>query len=237
MEEIGILMLIAAAGYLIGSISFARIILAIKRPGEEPARIRTVSIDGEAVITTHAVGATSVMIALGRKWGLTTVLLDLLKAFIPMSLIRIIYPAESYYLLCGIFVLFGNIFPVWHHFKGGGGHSTILGMMLAVSPLGFLVTQVTGMVIGMAFPAFSFMASVGLSIPWFILTKGIGSHETAFAFVMTLVYLLAQSPEHLQYLRHRKAGHVFDTKQVINMMKHASKNKTVENESGKKGSV
>jgi len=237
MEETGILMVFAAAGYLIGSISFARIIFAVKRPGEEPVRIRSVSLDGEVEITTHAVGATSVMMAMGKKWGLTTMVLDLLKAFIPMALIRIFYPDESYHLLCGIFILLGHLWPVWYRFQGGGGNSTVLGMMLAASPLGLLVTQATGMVIGMALPAITFMASVGLSIPWFILTKGIASHETYFALFMTFFYLLAQFPETLQYLRHKKAGHVFDTNQVIGMMKHASKSKTVENESEKKGSV
>ena len=237
MEGLGILMVFAAAGYLIGSVSFARIIFAVKRPGEELVRIRSVSSDGEVAIISHAIGATNVMMAMGKKWGLTTMALDLLKAFIPMVLIRIFYPDESYHLLFGIFVLLGHLWPVWHRFQGGGGNSTVLGMMLAASPLGFLVTQTIGMMIGMAVPAITFWAGVGLSIPWFILTKGIASHETYFALSMTFFYLLGQSPEIVQYLRHMKAGHVFDMKLVITKMKQASKSETVENETEKKGNV
>ncbi|NCC78699.1 MAG: glycerol-3-phosphate acyltransferase [Clostridia bacterium] len=236
-EEFTMLLLAAGAGYLIGSISFARLIFAWKRPGEEPPRIRTVSTDGEAVIVTHAVGATSIMMTLGKKWGLTTMLLDLLKAFLPMVLLRLFYPEASYHLLLGVFVLIGHLWPVFHRFQGGGGNSTVLGMILAASPLGFLVTQSAGMVIGMFFPALTFMASAALSIPWFIATRGLTSNETLFAFFMTFFYLLAQFPETLQFLRHKKAGHEFDTKYVMNMMKHASRRKTADLESGKKGSL
>lgn len=235
MEEYAILMVFAAIGYLIGSISFARIIFAIKRPGEEPVLIRSVSSNGEVEIVSHAVGATNVMMAMGKKWGLTTMALDLLKAFIPMFLIRTFYPDESYYLLCGIFVLLGHLWPVWHRFQGGGGNSTTLGMMLAVSPIGLLVTQSIGMMIGMAVPAVTFLAGVGLSIPWFILTKGFFSHETYFALFMTFFYILGQVPEAVQYIRHMRAGHVFDMKLVITKMKQASKSETVENESEEKG--
>lgn len=237
MDEISILMIIAAAGYLIGSVSFARIIFAMKRPGEEPVRIRSVSSDGEVEVISHAIGATNVMMAMGKKWGLTTMALDLLKAFLPMVLIRIFYPDESYHLLCGIFVLLGHLWPVWYRFQGGGGNSTTLGMMLAASPIGLLVTQSIGMMIGMAVPAVTFLAGVGLSIPWFILTKGFFSHETYFALFMTFFYILGQSPEAVQYLRHMKAGHVFDMKLVITKMKQASKSGNVENETEKKGNV
>lgn len=237
MEELGFLMIFAAIGYLIGSVSFARIIFALKRPGEEPVLIRSVSSDGEVEIISHAIGATNVMMALGKKWGLTTMALDLLKAFIPMVLIRTFYPDESYHLLCGIFVLLGHLWPVWYRFQGGGGNSTALGMMLAASPIGLLVTQSIGMMIGMAVPAVTFLAGVGLSIPWFILTKGVFSHETYFALFMTFFYILGQVPEAVQYLRHMKAGHVFDMKLVITKMKHASKSETLENETEKKGNV
>lgn len=49
MKEWQLFMLLALLGYLIGSISFARILFHIKRPGEEPVKIRTVSTDGSIV--------------------------------------------------------------------------------------------------------------------------------------------------------------------------------------------
>ncbi|MBO1264632.1 glycerol-3-phosphate acyltransferase [Proteiniclasticum sp. SCR006] len=236
-EEFMILLLAGGAGYLIGSISFARLIFAWKRPGEEPPRIRTVSTDGEVTITSHAVGATNVMMGLGRKWGLTTMSLDLLKSFIPMALLKVAYPEMPYHLLLGLFVLIGHLWPIWHGFRGGGGNSSALGMILAASPLGFLVTQVSGMLIGMRFPVFTFLAGVAMTIPWFMMTKGVLSYETGFAVAMTVLYLLGQLPETMQFLRYKKAGYSFDTKHVVNMMKHVSRRKHMENEAGRKGSL
>lgn len=237
MEDYGRLILFSAIGYLIGSVSFARTVFALRRPGEEPVRITSVSTDGEAVITTHAVGATSVMMAMGKKWGILTMVLDLLKAFVPMVILRVMYPLESYHLLAGLFVLIGHLWPVFYRFRGGGGNSTVMGMMLAASPLGFLVTQVGGMAFGMISPSLTFIAVVALSIPWFMVTEGVLSYETLFAFLMTFFYLLAQYPETRAYLRYKKEGHTFDTKHVVNMMKHASKMKTDKNQEGKKGTL
>ena len=237
MEDYGRLIMFSALGYLIGSVSFARTIFALKRPGEEPVRITSVSTDGKAVITTHAVGATSVMMAMGRKWGVLTMVLDLLKAFIPMVILRVLYPEESYHLIAGVFILIGHLWPVFYRFNGGGGNSTVMGMMLAASPLGFLVTQFGGMALGMISPALTFIAVVALSIPWFMVTEGVLSSETLFAFFMTLFYLLAQFPETRAFLRYKKEVYVFDTKHVVNMMKHASKMKTDSHEAGKKGSL
>lgn len=237
MEDYGRLILFSVMGYFIGSVSFARTLFALKRPGEEPAHITSVSTDGEAVIITHAVGATSVMMAMGRKWGVLTMALDLLKAFIPMVILRILYPQESYHLITGLFVLIGHLWPVFYRFKGGGGNSTVMGMMLAASPLGFLITQSGGMIIGMIAPSFTFMAVVALSIPWFMVTEGVTSDETLFALFMTIFYLLAQLPETRAFLRYKKEGHTFDSKYVVNMMKHSSKMKTDKNQEGKKESL
>lgn len=236
MED-GRVIVIIVAGYLIGSISFARIIFALRRPGEEPVRITSVSTDGEAVIVTHSVGATSVMMAMGRKWGVLTMVLDLLKAFIPMVILRVLYPQESYHLIAGIFILLGHLWPVFFRFKGGGGNSTVMGMMLAASPLGFLVTQVGGMAVGMISPVLTFFSVVALAIPWFMITKGVLSEETLFALIMTLLYFIAQIPEGRAFLRYKKEGHTFDSKYVVNMMKHASKTKTDKNQVGKKESL
>ncbi len=237
MEDLGRIALFAVIGYLIGSISFARIILALKRPGEEIVRIRTVSEDEEVVLVSHAVGATNVLMTLGKNWGLTTMLLDILKAFIPMILVKYLYPDELYYLFCGIFVLIGHLWPLWFGFQGGGGNSVVMGMIFAVSPLGLLAAMVSGMAIGMFLPTLAFIASVGMAIPWFMLTKGIFSPETYFAVVVTIIYFLGQLPETLQFLRFKKAGHTFDTSHVMKMMKRETKKKTVENEAGKKGSL
>ncbi|SFO06133.1 glycerol-3-phosphate acyltransferase [Proteiniclasticum ruminis] len=220
MMEWQLFILLAVLGYLIGSISFARILFHVKRPGEEPVKIRTVSTDGSIVMETHAVGATSALLAFGKKWGLLIMALDLLKALMPMTLYRVLGEEPYGHLVLGNFILMGHLWPVYNLRKGGGGNSTAMGMMLAASPLGFLVTQVLGMVIGMKMKGVMFMAGILLSIPWFMMTKGIFSAETLFALVMSVTYLAAQMPETMKFLQLKKKGYTFDSDQVLHMMRH-----------------
>lgn len=216
-------LLIALTGYLIGSISFARIIFAFKRPGTEPDRIRSMSTDGKAEFIAHQVGATSVMIAFGRRWGLTATVLDMAKAFVPVLALRLIFPEMSYHLICGVAVLIGHLWPVWYKFSGGGGNSCILGMMLAISPLGLVLTQMGGMLIGKINIKYIFLAGVLLTIPWFAWQNGLFSPESAFALVITVLYVVNQVPEALQLKRLNKQGYTFEKNQVIGMMKHPNR--------------
>lgn len=223
MKNIEMIILMAVMGYLIGSVSVARLIFAYKRPGTEPDRIISVSTDGEVEIIAHEVGATNVMMAFGKKLGMTTMLLDLLKAFIPVLSLSLLFPDENYHLICGVFVLMGHLWPVWYRFSGGGGNSCILGMILALSPLGLIITQMGGMLIGRFYPRYMFIGGVLLSIPWFTLEKGLLSPEMIFSVIVSSLYILGQLPEAIAFQRFKKQGYTFDLEYVMNMMKHSGR--------------
>jgi acyl phosphate:glycerol-3-phosphate acyltransferase len=215
-------------GYLIGSISFARLVFSKLRPGEKPDTIRTPTIDGQAELVSHAVGATNVMMAFGSRWGMLVTFLDALKAFAPTLILRIIYPEEPYFLVVAVAVLIGHLWPVWYRFSGGGGNSSIMGMLLAISPLGLLVTHAGGMLIGRIAPMFAFLSGVALTIPWFVFLDGIYSPEVVFAILITSLYLLAELPEIRQVLKLKKQGHKMDYGHVLSMMKkNTSKKKDI----------
>ncbi len=42
-------------------------------------------------------------------------------------------PGETYALICGVAVLVGHLWPVWYRFVGGGGNSSVIGMVLAIA--------------------------------------------------------------------------------------------------------
>jgi glycerol-3-phosphate acyltransferase PlsY len=222
MEKWMIILLIAAGGYLIGSISFARIVFSRLKPGEEPDRIRTPTTDGQAELVSHAIGATNVMIAFGPRWGLFTTALDIAKAFVPALVLRLLFPAESYHLVAAVAVLVGHLWPVWYAFSGGGGNSSIMGMLLAISPLGLLVTHIGGMIIGKFVPMFAFLGGVALMIPWFAWRNGIFSPEAVFAVVITLLYVAGQLPEARQLRQLKREGHVLEIKHVMQLMKRSA---------------
>lgn len=224
MNPIALSILIAVIGYLFGSISAARIIFARLRPGEEPVRIRMPSTDGKAELVSHAIGATNVMMTFGSRWGMLTMALDAAKAFVPALILRLAFPGQPYSLIVAGAVLSGHIWPVWHRFSGGGGNSCILGMLLAISPAGLVVTHVGSMLIGKFLPKFAFMSGVVLMIPWFAWRYGIVSPESIFAIAVTLIYMAGQLPEIIQYARLKRAGHIIDAAHVMRLMKNSKTN-------------
>lgn len=84
------------------------------------------------------IGATNVSRTLGKKLGFVTLLLDVTKGFLPMSLASWLMTgstaAELVICSCGIAAVIGHMFPVYLSFKGGKGVATGLGVFLFLSP-------------------------------------------------------------------------------------------------------
>lgn len=222
MTPLLVYMVTFAGGYLIGSISFARLIFARLKPGETPDSIRTPTTDGQAELVSHAIGATNVMIAFGPRWGMLVSFLDALKGLLPTLALLLIFPDDSYHLVVALSVLIGHLWPVWYRFSGGGGNSSIMGMLLAISPLGLIITHAGGMLIGRFVPMFAFLGGIVLTIPWFAVRNGINSPEVAFALAITILYILAELPEAMQIRALRREGHQLDYSHVFSMMKKSA---------------
>lgn len=222
MTTLWIILLSITGGYLIGSISFARLVFAKLKPGETPDSIRTPTTDGQAELVSHAIGATNVMIAFGPRWGILVSFLDALKAFLPTLAMLLAFPDDAYHLVIAVSVLVGHLWPVWFRFSGGGGNASIMGMLLAISPLGLLITHAGGMLIGRLYPIFAFLGGIILTIPWFAVRVGIVSPEVAFAIVISALYVLAELPEMRQLRALKRQGHELDYKHVISMMKRSA---------------
>ena len=118
------------AAYLCGSIPFGLI-----------AGFRAKGID----IREHGsknIGATNVFRVVGKKWGITVLLLDAIKGYAACVLPLFFAPrfTPSFQLLLGISAILGHSFPVWLKFKGGKGVATSLGVFLAIAWIPTLIT-------------------------------------------------------------------------------------------------
>ena len=162
------------------------------------------------------------MLAFGPRWGMLATMIDAAKAFIPTLVLLLVFPDQSYHLFCAVFVLVGHLWPVWYKFSGGGGNSCILGMLLAISPIGLLLTHAGGMLIGKVYPVLSFLAGVALTIPWFVWRNGLFSPEAAFAAAITVLYIAGQLPEAKRIRQLKREGHHLDMRHVMNQMKHSA---------------
>ena len=77
------------------------------------------------------IGATNVFRTGNKILAFLTLVLDILKGFIPVTITQLYFP-ELIQLSCLITFL-GHIFPIWLKFKGGKGVATYLGILFALS--------------------------------------------------------------------------------------------------------
>ncbi len=88
--NIGIALLAAAVGYLLGSISWARIITGLVAPGTDISMIREPVPHTDEVFESDLVSATTVRIHVGTRYGCLTAILDMLKVALPTLSLQVV---------------------------------------------------------------------------------------------------------------------------------------------------
>jgi glycerol-3-phosphate acyltransferase PlsY len=89
-------------------------------------------------------GATNVLRVLGWKAGLSVLLIDMLKGFIPVFFVAPYFSAaglDTIYLqiIAAFGAIIGHVYTVFAGFKGGKGVGTAAGVFLGLAPAGFSV--------------------------------------------------------------------------------------------------
>lgn len=84
------------------------------------------------------IGATNVLRSSGKTAAGLTLLMDMLKGYIPVIAAGFFLKNEAVTALCGAAAVLGHNFPLYLGFKGGKGVATGFGVILGVSPfIGF----------------------------------------------------------------------------------------------------
>jgi glycerol-3-phosphate acyltransferase PlsY len=189
----------AVTGYLLGSISFARIVARLVNPAVDVTFLETTVGDG-AVVTSNAVSGTVVRMKLGKRWGGLVAILDMLKVFVPVLAFRLLFPGEPYLYLVAAAGVVGHNWPVYHRFQGGRGESAIMGGLLAIDPLGFVLMLLVGMVVGLLAGNILVFEWTGfiLMVPWLWVTTGDPAAVAYMALVLAL-WAIAMIPEFRQF--------------------------------------
>ena len=125
--------LLVVAGYLAGSIPFGLVLARMK--GIDPRKVGSGNI-----------GASNVTRSAGKGLGVATLVLDALKASLPMLATRALLAGdphvETWVVAVGLAAFLGHVYPVWLGFKGGKGVATGLGVFLVLAPWAALVAFV-----------------------------------------------------------------------------------------------
>lgn len=196
----------AAGGYLVGSLSMARLVSRLAAPGT-PVKVGTeIRLDGsDKSLMFGTVSASSVSLQHGAKYGFLTYVLDMLKVIVPISLVRALIPGTFYFLLVAVAATVGHIWPVWHRFRGGRGLAPIYATVLVIDWLGMFVTSIVGMAVGL-FVARSiplaYMVGVWLLVPWFWFRTHRWEY-VVFALAANALFAVAVAPELRQWAKIR----------------------------------
>ncbi len=77
------------------------------------------------------IGATNALRIGSKIIGYSTLILDILKAVIPVLFIKMYLP--QLILISSLAVFLGHVFPIWLRFKGGKGVATYLGILFCIN--------------------------------------------------------------------------------------------------------
>ena len=116
---------IGIVSYLMGSIPFGFILTKtfLKKDIRE--------------IGSGNIGATNALRTGNKLIGYTTLILDIIKAVIPVMYVKLNHPELIY--IASLCAFLGHVFPIWLKFKGGKGVATYVGILFTINIfLGFI---------------------------------------------------------------------------------------------------
>jgi glycerol-3-phosphate acyltransferase PlsY len=161
------------AAYLLGSLSFAVIVS------------RVMGLRDPRTFGSKNPGATNVLRSGSKPAAIVTLLLDGLKGWLPVFLVRLYgkqYGLEDGTVaMVALAAFLGHLYPVFFRFQGGKGVATFIGVVFGIHPLLGIATAATWLIIAFFF-RYSSLASLVSAVfaPCFYL---LGDHIQWYAEV------------------------------------------------------
>lgn len=194
---IGFSVLAVGLAYMLGSLSFAVIVS------------RAMGLSDPRTYGSKNPGATNVLRSGSKVAAIVTLLLDALKGWLPVFLVRE-YGAGwglGEVTLAGVALaaFMGHLFPVFFKFKGGKGVATAFGVWLGLNPILLLAAGATWLVIAQFF-RYSSLASLvtAVFVPMYYVFGGDVawglSHSVALALIVMSALLVWRHQENIARL-------------------------------------
>ena len=183
------LFIIGIISYLMGSIPFGLILTRIflKKDIRE--------------IGSGNIGATNALRTGNKLIGYSTLILDVLKAVIPVLYVKINFPDAVY--ISALCTFIGHVFPVWLKFKGGKGVATYVGILFSLNIIYGLVFGICWLIIFFLSKYSSLASLIGsLSIPVYILI--LEGMENVFFYVIMFILIFFTHRENIKRLKNKE---------------------------------
>ena len=179
------LILIISISYLMGSIPFGLILTKVFLKKD----IRKIG--------SGNIGATNVLRTGNKIIGYLTLILDVIKAAIPVLYIKFNFPELVYISSLSAFI--GHVFPIWLKFKGGKGVATYVGILFSINYFLGIIFVVSWLII-FFISKYSSLGSIlsSLIIPIFIFLNS--NYENEYFFIIMFVLILYTHRENVKRL-------------------------------------
>ena len=181
-------LIIIVSSYLLGSIPFGLILtkLFLKKD------IRNIG--------SGNIGATNVLRSGNKLIGYSTLLLDILKAILPVIYVKFYYPDFIYISALSVFL--GHVFPIWLKFKGGKGVATYVGILFSINLIYGLVFGITWIIIFLVSKYSSLSSLLGsISIPVYLFF--VNGDQIIF-FIIMFVLIFYTHRENIKRLKNKE---------------------------------
>ena len=179
------LIIIILISYLMGSIPFGLILT------------KTFLNKDIREIGSGNIGATNVLRAGNKIVGYLTLILDVLKAIIPIIYIKLNYPDLIYVSSLSVFL--GHVFSIWLKFKGGKGVATYVGILFCINYFLGVIFVISWLII-FIISKFSSLGSIlaSLIIPIYIFLNS--DYNNEYFFIIMFVLILFTHRENVKRL-------------------------------------
>ena len=180
------LFLIILVSYLFGSIPFGLVLTKIFLKKD----IRQIG--------SGNIGATNVLRAGNKILGYSTLVLDILKAVLPILYIK--FFMNDYLYISALSIFIGHVFPIWLKFKGGKGVASYLGILCCLDIFTALIFGVVWISIFILFK-FSSLSSLLASLTIPIFHFFYSSNSDYYFYFMMFILIFFTHRENIKRLR------------------------------------
>ncbi len=150
------------------------------------------------VIGSGNIGATNVLRAGNKILGYSTLVLDILKAVLPILYIK--FFMNDYLYISALSIFIGHVFPIWLKFKGGKGVASYLGILCCLDIYTALIFGVVWISIFILFK-FSSLSSLLASLTIPIFHFFYNSNSDYYFYFMMFILIFFTHRENIKRLR------------------------------------
>ena len=147
------------------------------------------------------IGATNALRTGNKVIAYATLILDIVKAIVPVIYVKFYLPEFLY--LASLCAFLGHVFPIWLKFNGGKGVATYVGILFAINFFFGLIFVTTWFII-FALSKFSSLSSLiaSISIPIYLLIQN--QFDQVFFFIIMFVLIFFTHKENIKRLKNKE---------------------------------